>query len=325
MAPDEYGFLFPKVDYSLCLKCGSCVKACPAANRYSPKPYLPKVYAARIKDNEILKESTSGGVFTALSEYVLASRGFIAGAVFDDELKVVHLLSNESNDRDKMRGAKYVQSMMGDIHLKIKELLDSGIMVLFTGTPCQVHSLKLFLGRPYENLLLVDIVCHGVSSPLFFKNFINRLKKKHGPIVSFRFRSKSVGWRGNNVEVSFADGKKLINTHEVVRYSLLYSKRLLMRDSCFQCPYASPFRTGDLTIGDCWGLERDLNTELNDNKGCSLVIVNSEKGERTFNVIKNRLKIEERDLPSVLQPNLYKSTERPKNIEKCRKRMARKA
>ncbi len=311
---DSFGFIIPKVDYSKCINCQACLNVCPALNKYISKPALPKVYSARITENDTLSKSTSGGVFTAISDYILSKNGYICGAIYNESFVVNHVISQSKEVRDQMRGAKYVQSYIGSCFKQIRDLLNQDNYVLFVGTPCQVHALKLFLKKEYEKLFTIDIVCHGVPSPLFFENFLSYLTEKYGQIKAVRFRSKNYGWRGNNLEITFADGKSLCNVKDTKKYTNLYGRSYMMRNCCFSCNYTSIFRVGDFTLGDYWGIE-NVESKLNDNKGCSILFVNSQKAEECFNNIKNRLIVEEREIPDILQPNLISPTRKPNGVE----------
>lgn len=319
MEEDSFGFDFPTVDYSLCIKCGLCKKVCPSINKYQGKPTIPLLYSTRIIDNKALFSSTSGGFFTAVSDYILKNNGCISGAVFDEDFSVKHLISNTSDERNKMRGAKYVKSKIGNCFKTIRDLLNDGRIVLFTGTPCQVHGLKLFLEKEYDNLFTIDILCHGVPSNKYYRDFLAFLEKKHGSISSIQFRSKKNGWHGNNLQVSFQNGEILLNTNETKKYTTYYGSGLLMRENCFECPYTTIFRIGDFSMGDCWGIE-NTKSSFADNKGCSLVFLNTKKGELLFNQIKDSLLIEHRDMFEILQHNLIHPTLKPKKYDsfKCK-------
>lgn len=320
MEQDSIGFLHPRVDYSVCINCGVCKKACPSINQYVSKPRLPNVFSTRIKDNGTLFQSTSGGIFTAITDFVLDVGGFVCGAIFDDNYQVQHIVANTKEERNQMRGAKYVQSNINDSFCKIKFLLDSGNLVLFSGTSCQVHALKLFLKKEYDSLITIDIVCHGVPSYKMWSNYLSFIEKKYGEIDYLRFRSKKIGWRGNNLEIALKSGKVLLGTRDSKKYTSLYGEGFLMRDKCYSCPYTTIFRIGDFSIGDCWGLEK-LNSTLNDNNGCSLLFINNEKAYKIFNKIKDCLIVEERTIPEILQPNLLKPTKKPNKINEIREKL----
>ena len=323
MIENNNGFLVPSVDYSACVGCSVCKKNCPAINKYKGTPRLPIVFSARIMEEKELMESTSGGFFTAISDYVILNNGFVCGAVFEGST-VNHIISNSFEARNRKRGAKYVQSYIGDCFKEIKKRINQGQLVLFTGTSCQVHALLLLVGVPKpKNLITIDIICHGVSSQKYFDIYWEYIEKKYGPIERFRFRSKSLGWHGNNVEVLLKNGRTLKNKTVTKKYTDLFGKGLLMRDCCFNCPYATVFRIGDFSIGDFWGIEK-IDKMYNDNKGCSIVFVNTKDSYFLFKQISSALSFKERDLKDSLQHNLIKPTEKPADICGFRKEIIEK-
>jgi len=315
---DLFGFKVPSVDYSKCINCGHCLTVCPFINKYIGKPNLPYVCSARIKDDLGLFESTSGGIFTAISDYVLVNKGYVCAAIYDDGFFVHHEITNTRNKRDAMRGSKYVQSSIGDCYKNIKNLLENKQKVLFVGTPCQVHGLKLYLSKKYNNLLTADIVCHGVPSPLFFSNFLSFLKNKYGDIKNVKFRSKKYGWKGNNLEIVLMNGRSLCNNKDTKKYTDLFGRGYLMRNCCFECNYSTIFRIGDFSLGDFWGIE-NVESILNDNKGCSVVFINTQNAKNCFNIIRQNLIVEQRNIPDVLQHNLIKPTKKPNNYGEVQK------
>lgn len=266
-----------------------------------------KVYGARTKDKIVLKESTSGGIFTAISNYVLCENGFVCGAVFSSEYKVQHIISNTIKDRDRMRGAKYVQSDMGTIILTIIDKLKNNRIVLFTGTPCQVAAVKKIASNKNldKNLLTVDIICHGVPSPGVFEKHIREIEEKYGKICKYEFRDKNKGWKGQNVTIITEKGT--VSDEDAKVFSSLYFNSLIIRPSCHNCKFASMDRVGDITIGDFWGIDKEKN-KLNDNLGVSEILLNTTKGENVFEMIKSNLDYFKIDSDSYIQPNMKAPT-----------------
>lgn len=324
MNQDVFGFEFPNVNYDKCINCGICLRGCPSINEYTGEPKLPLVFRVRTKDENDLHESTSGGIFTVISNYVLKNSGYICGAIFSKDL-VIHIISNDFKKRNNMRGAKYVQSHLNNVFIEIKNLLVSGKMVLFTGTPCQVHALKLFLNnKEFGNLITIDILCHGVGSPAYFSSYYKRMEFKYkSEIERFIFRSKNIGWRGNNVEIIFKNGLSIKNCKDTNKYTELYGKGFLMMEACYNCPYSTVFRVGDFSIGDCWGIEKTTSL-FNDNKGCSLVFVNTEKAKTIFKKNENEMYIENAKMQDSLQHNLLAPTKKPKAFDKTRSQLKKK-
>ncbi len=315
MKPDEKGFLYPKVDTAKCTQCGLCVARCPERSEVSKVAPI-HVYAARHKNADIVKESTSGGAFTALSDYFLNTGGIVFGAVLCDDFKCRHIQADNESDRNKMRGAKYIQSEIGECYVKAGEALKRGEKVLFSGTPCQIAGLKSYLkGRNQDNLLTVDIICHGVPSPLIFKEHINWLEGRRGKIRQYLFRSKLAGWHGLNVKITYEDENSEVNTLDSNVFSRMYFNSLITRESCLSCKYANVERVGDITFSDFWSIG-SCKTCLNDEKGTSCVYVNTLKGKHFFECVVQELQIEEHTIEESMQPNLCGPT-KPNNDCKC--------
>ena len=238
-----------------------------------------EVYAVKHKDSEVINNSRSGGAFTAISDLFL-EEGFIYGCILNDEFKVVHIGTSESVIRDKMRGSKYVQSDLNNSFREIKELLNKDKKVMFSGTSCQVAGLRKYLQKDYSNLLCVDIVCHGVPSPKVWKSYMSSFKG----VKSVDFRNKNkYGWRDNVETISLED--KQVDSK--VWTNIFYSGHAL-RPSCYECPFKQYEHPGDITIADYWGIE-NAAPEFDDNKGVSLVLVNSKKGSESFELCKESI------------------------------------
>ena len=268
-----------------------------------------KIYGARIKDNEILRESTSGGLFTAFSDAVIENGGFVCGAVYSPYHEVKHVITNQKQIRDEMRGAKYVQSNLDNVIRDVTNHLNSGESVLFTGTPCQVSALKkvVSIKGNDDKLITIDIVCHGVPSPGLFKQHISYIENKYGKIKSYLFRDKKKGWRGQNVTITTETG--VVPDEDAKIFSSLYFNSLIIRPSCFECPFSSTVREGDITISDYWGIAKE-NEAYDDNCGVSTVMINSDKGNELFETIKDKIDYFEVNSDSYIQPNMKKPTER---------------
>lgn len=263
------------------------------------------VYAVKHKNSEVIDKSRSGGVFTALSDAFLDG-GIVYGCVLNKSFKAIHIGASEKEDRDKMRGSKYVQSSLEQTFRAIRNHLDNNEKVLFSGTSCQVAGLKKFLQKDYSNLLCVDIVCHGVPSPKVWKSYID----SYDNVISVDFRNKKdFGWK-NHVETVVTEGKII---HSKVWTNIFYSGNAL-RPSCYECPYKSIFHPGDITIADYWGIEKAA-PEFDDNKGVSLVLVNSEKGKESFELCKKFLIWKETSIEDSMQRTFLRSEERPKKRE----------
>jgi coenzyme F420-reducing hydrogenase beta subunit len=286
MKPDEEGFLYPQINQDLCIDCGLCRKVCAFQNGYNTDHILEKqqVYAIKHKSDEVRKNSTSGGAFTAISDYILKKNGVIYGAAFDDEFCVVHQRVETVDGRNKMRGSKYVQSDLNDVYLQIKEDLKNGRNVLFTGVGCQVAGLNSYLEKSkvnVEKLLTVDIICHGVPSPKLFSDYISYLEVKNkSKIKQYHFRSKIKGW-GHTEYTVFENGKQDHTSILSQTYKELFYSNLSLRPSCYTCKYTNFLRPADITIADYWGIENYF-PEFKDELGVSAIIINTAKGTSSY-------------------------------------------
>ncbi|MCR4647181.1 MAG: Coenzyme F420 hydrogenase/dehydrogenase, beta subunit C-terminal domain [Oscillospiraceae bacterium] len=282
MQEDECGFLYPVIDPQQCIRCGKCQKACAYQNiKETNTPF--QTWVAVSKEETIVMNAASGGVFSALATGYFKEGGFVSGAVFDKDFTLYHIITEQSKFLSKLRGSKYTQSSIGYVLREIKKKLLENKQVLFCGTPCQVAGLKSYLGKEYANLLTIDLICHGVPSNRSFKDYIHHFEKKNNiQVKSFTFRDKQVGW-GKNGSIITQSGKryKLFETAQSYFYYFAYS--IIMRENCYTCKYACSHRPGDLTIGDYWGIQKEhpelLNKQnLDESKGVSVIIVNTQKG-----------------------------------------------
>lgn len=261
----------------------------------------PKVYAVKHKDEETRAASRSGGIFTALSDEVLDKSGVVYGCVLTEDFKAAHIRADNTEDRNKMRGSKYIQSKLGDTFNNVKVDLESGRKVLFSGTSCQVAGLKGYLEKEYENLLCVNVVCHGVPSPKVWEAYLKWQEKKNKlKVVSVDFRNKKdFGWRAHMETLRFKNGETVSSG---VFRNLFYGHNVL-RPSCFECPYKSITHPSDITIADYWGIE-NAAPEFDDNKGVSLVLVNNEVGESVLEAVRDKLVWKQTRIEDSMQPPL---------------------
>ncbi len=314
------GFKAPKVNKDKCVDCGLCNKVCGFNNEQINEIYEKEIYACQNKDENILLNSTSGGMFYNIANRIIDSGGYVAGAIFNEDLKVEHIISNNLDDIRKMQGAKYVQSDISSIYKPIEDKLTEGRSVLFTGTPCQVNAIKNYFNVKNintDNLYLADIICHSVPSPKIFREYKQLLEKKYKSKIDFySFRYKPMGWRGTNVFVRFKNGKEIKNTLLLNTFVNLFFGHNIVRSSCFVCPYANMNRVSDITMGDFWGIE-DVSPKMNTGKGTSMVLVNTAKGKDVFDIINVDFDIEKIDsnIEFKKQPQLYAPVKMPKNRE----------
>lgn len=299
MQKDEYGFLYPQIEKGKCIKCGLCLKTCAFQNG-ELKNIPIKTYAAQ-SDNTDLKESASGGIFASIAANVLREGGVIYGAAMEmenDKLTVRHIAVENDADLIKLQGSKYVQSSTEKIYQDVKKKLNDNRLVLFSGTPCQVDGLNSYLGKTYDNLITIDIICHGVPNNQMFQDYIALLEEKYkDKIIDFKFRDKTKGW-GLTAKGYTAKGYTAIIPANVSSYYYMFLKSYIYRDSCYSCKYACKNRCGDITIGDYWGVEKAHPEVLKENyyrldykNGISCLIVNTEQGARILEKYKSSLRL----------------------------------
>lgn len=288
MKPDALGFLYPVVDESLCIDCGRCVKVCSFKNNYDTPFRLDaiKAYAGRHRDLKQVNKSQSGAAFVVLSDYILAQGGVVYGVGYEDKFSPVHKRATTVEERDEFRGSKYVQSDMTGIIPQIKQDLKDGKLVMFTGTACQVSAVSAYFGKSSlrERLFLMDIVCHGVAAPYVWRDYIDFLESNGQKLASVNFRDKRYGgWHYGEETFTYVNGCTQFYHYHF--YSLIN-----LRYSCYQCPYTNYKRTSDITVADFWGVEKSCAADLGvDNKGCSLFLVNTDKGVIWFDKAKDTL------------------------------------
>ena len=298
MQEDEEGFLYPVVDTSFCIDCNLCQKVCPELHSMNTRTPL-HVYAAKHKDEQIRLASSSGGIFTLLAEKVIDEGGVVFGARFNASWEVVHDYTETKEGLTAFRGSKYVQSWLDNCFSKVRSFLSEGRKVMFTGTPCQIAGLKQYLRKDYDNLLTVDVVCHGVPSPKVWRMYLDEVARKgkknsvlphsiHGRdalIKGISFRDKCLGWKKYSFALTLseatADGEQntvlLSSIFTENPYMNAFLSNLSLRPSCYDCPAKSGKSGSDITIADFWGIENVL-PEFDDDKGISLILPYTEKG-----------------------------------------------
>lgn len=290
----EFGFRYPQIDKDACVNCGQCEKVCPIDKALEVSAEQ-KAYAAVHKDDEVLAKSTSGGAFTAIADAVFAQGGIVYGAAMLDGMQVKHIRTSGKDDFEGLRSSKYLQSDTGTTYQMVEQDLKQGKTVLYSGTPCQIDGLKNFLGKDYENLYTVDVVCHGVGSQAYFDKYMDYARERYGKIKALRFRSKEyAGWScgGVVVVVDSSDCLKKIPYRDFDNY--YYSYFLsgdIYRKSCYSCKYANTNRVGDFTLGDYWGVEA-LNLPLQTENGCSLLLVNNRHAMQLLDEIESLDRVE---------------------------------
>lgn len=312
MTLDQEGFWYPKIDKEKCIDCGLCEKRCPILNDMRVNNE-PKAYACYNLDEEIRKESSSGGIFTLLASNIIDRGGIVYGAAFNHNYEVEHIKITTKKELNILRGSKYVQSKIGEVYAEIKELLNQEKIVYFSGTPCQIDGLLCFLDKKYDNLICQDIICHGVPSPLVWKYYLQQFNiEKNAKIL---FRDKSTGWDSYSFTIKQKD--KFTQLSSDNDFMKVFLKDLCLRPSCYDCHSKSLHRNSDITLADFWGV-KEVCPELYDNKGTSLVFINSKIGNKLFNSIKNGIMLREVVIEEAVKynPSSYKSVSYPKKRDK---------
>lgn len=289
MVEDDEGFRFPQMNVTQCVACGLCLRSCPTTAVADPlfSKAERNYFCGIIKDKETLLKSSSGGVFGVLADYMIRIGGYVCGCVYNDDLEAVHILSNQKQDIEKMYGSKYVQSRAEHCFPEIAAHLKADETVMFTGTACQIAALRLYLGRDYSNLYCVEILCHGVPSPGLFREYKQFLEKKlGGNVEDVRFRDKRRdGWGSEHRTciIYEKNGKTQECRPTLPAYYSAFFYGLSLRESCYQCKFATSERVADLTIGDFWGSWKKYGKRFRE--GISVVGINSEKGQRLTDCI----------------------------------------
>lgn len=290
MEYDEEGFLFPVVDEERCVSCGLCKNVCPALNPYKENDKEPKVYVVK-REEQYAKASTSAGVFAALAEYVLENNGYVCGAVYDENFKVCHMVTDNTEGVNRIKQSKYVQSEIGLVYREIKVLLEEGQFVLFSGTPCQVAGLRKYLRKRYDNLITMDILCHGVPAPRSWERYleenIDRSKLKK---VEFRHKG-NYGFKTARICFTYDDGRKVVQRAGENPYYYQFQRHLGLRNSCTHCEGAVVPRVGDFSAGDFWGASKYCPELIESDKGISILFVNNEHAQYHFEKIKDKFSL----------------------------------
>ena len=308
MKTDANGFDYPEVVHPLnCVECGMCEKVCPVLKEKVAVKEFPVAYAALSQDESVRMESSSGGLFTELAKRIIFQNGVVYGASYDEQFSVCHCCVDNANDLYRLRGAKYAESSLGIIFQEILKRLQQGQLVLFTGTPCQVAGLKSFVRKDYDNLFCIDFVCHGVPSPVVWQSYIEYRAKEdcNGELpCNINLRSKNIGW--SNYQYSnvfeYENGKKYSTLSSQSLFMKLFVGDYISRPSCENCKFKGYSRASDITLGDFWGIW-DIDPEMDDNKGTSVVLIQSEKGKRLWEEIKGKIKYKQVTLEQASQYN----------------------
>lgn len=318
MHNDKYGFSHPKIiNAQECINCKLCEQSCPIVNKRNLDDKETIALAAFTKDEEIRKESSSGGIFTEIAKYVLLNNGVVFGAAYSNNWHVEHIEVKEVGNLNKLRGAKYSESKLGNTYDRIKKYLNKDILVLFSGTPCQVAGLKSFLKRDYSNLICIDFICHGIPSPVAWSNYIQERMKldgvNHKPI-SINQRSKITGWSNYNYScvIEYENNLKYQSLSGSDMYMKLFCNDYILRESCANCHFKGFDRCSDITLGDFWGIW-NIDVKMDDNMGTSLIMLHSVKSKDLITNISDKIVLKEVSLEDASRENpaiLYSSKEK---------------
>lgn len=310
MLDNEKGFLYPYIDEEKCIKCDKCLNVC-AVDIVNKELVKQEIYSVRVLEEQKRMQSQSGGAFSAIAENVLNKDGVVYGVGFDDNLQVVYKRIDNKEQIYKIKGSKYVQARTNNVFKLVKDDLNDGKEVLFSGTACYIEGLLCYLkGVNIDGLITCDIVCHGVPSPMVYRDYLNHIEELDGKIVNFNFRDKTyAGWH-KHVE-SYLTDKEIKRIAD--EYTNIFYTNYCLRESCYVCKYASYDRISDITVADFWGVDK-VYPDMDDDKGVSLVLVNTEKGKNVFTEISKKVESRSVEREQCEQHNLLKPTDRPKEV-----------
>ena len=305
MRADTEGFLYPQVDATACIHCGACEKVCPILQSSpEPKDKSPKAFAAINLDEKVRAQSSSGGVFSLLAEQTIFKGGVVFGAAMsENQHKVCHIAVETLEGLAALRGSKYLQSEIGTTYSQAKEALQSGREVLFSGTPCQIEGLRSFLQKDYPNLLCADVICHGVPSPRTWNVYLSEIERAVGQKATWiTFRKKSPGWKHYSMHIQFPNGKVFSKDNRDSPYMRAFLQDVSIRPSCYACRFKKLNHVSDITLADYWGIQNQY-PDMDDDKGTSLVLVHSEKGQQRMDALRDSLRLQEVPVTQALKPN----------------------
>ncbi len=307
MRQDEEGFIYPLLNESLCINCGLCEKVCPIANAGLVLNGESKVYAAQNLDKKVLKKSSSGGIFSVIARKVLQEGGVVYGATFDSEMILSHRRISSTEELPALRGSKYLQSDTKGTFTQAKQDLKQGKYVYYTGTPCQIAGLKLFLRKEYDKLITSDFVCHGTPSQKIFSVVVSQIEKeKKGKITAYSFRDKTTnGWSCSSSSSVERNGKNKYLPYDLnmKAYFNAFLNGHLFQHVCYNCSFARQQRVGDISLADYWGIEKIHPEFPNISEGVSLILINTEKGLRFWQNCVNDIVQIESDIKSAQATN----------------------
>lgn len=316
---DSEGFIYPKVDLNKCINCNACKRVCPMENEILKIDNL-RSYAAYNKDPNIIMNSSSGGIFPEIARYILNQEGIVFGAFLDNDHNLKHIYIDKIESLELVIGSKYIQSNLENTFIKCKDFLDKGKKVLYVGTPCQIMGLKRYLVKEYVNLITTDVICHGVPSQKMFNLYVDYLENKHNAkLIGINFRDKTKNGWSITLKYTMKNNKGAVRDYYLIsklsEYFYGFLNGMFLRESCYDCPFSSLDRVSDITLGDFWGYEK-IDSNLKNTNGLSLLLVNTEKGNKIIESLgKESIVINKLSNSSLIlsnNENLFRPTNRPK-------------
>lgn len=305
MQEDDEGFLYPVINEEKCIRCYQCEKVCPVIHPVKSSGKT-ETFVGYSNNEEVRKNSSSGGIFSVIAEWILQQNGVVFGAAFDEDFEVHHIAIKTKEELTKIRGSKYVQSRMENIYPEVKKYLENEYKVLFTGTACQIAGLMKYLNKTYDKLYTIDVLCHGVPSPKIWRMYLNGKKKQfHSSIEKIEFRNKKNGWKNYSVNILFSSQQSYFVHYFNDEFIRMFLENIDLRPSCYACPFKEFPRISDMTIGDCWGIENYM-PDMDDDQGTSIIMIHSKNGKKLWSSIRKNLMIKEADMDKAL-PSMSES------------------
>lgn len=301
---DQQGFAIPSINQNKCKECRNCERVCPPLNKYNGRVMPQKTFVAWDMVDSERARSNSGGVAAKLAEYAIKNGYVVVGAIIDQDLVVRHRICETTEELDKLRMSKYVQSEVANVYKIIKQKLKESKKVMFFGTPCQVDAVKRVVGEKYQSLLItVDLICHGVPSPKYLRDHLCSFEQNLSNIATYAFRDNN----RYSFQVYLKNGEKKTVEYPKDNYLYAFMKNVVDRESCHTCKYSSTYRVADITLGDFWGIKalKTESVDLEKEKGVSAVLINTGKGYQAFQAVSDELFVEERQLEEVVKYNPF--------------------
>ena len=297
MIRDAEGFQYPQIDKEKCADCGLCERVCPIINKRPDTDRLPSSIVSASTDALTRKRSTSGGFFPELAKAVLREKGVVFGVKYDARFQPVHCVIESEVELGQLCRSKYIQSDTGDTFAQVKQYINKGKKVLYSGTPCQIAGLKSYIGKEYNNLIACDVVCRGVISPRLWQKHLDELVKRYASQISYvGFREKETSFHKTKLQIHFENGKRYMPSTNIEWISRFFSAGICLRPSCYNCAFRGYDRTSDFTLFDCWNISRLVPGKTDDDKGYTNVLLHTEKAKQWLVKVEDALEHWETDV-----------------------------